>query len=129
LLRRTDVRHAKARKDRAGVSRSSVLAKATMTSKEVAQWMLDQMGDSHWLHQEDLVRRGICLQEQERKVWHPKGGIGRVKKAYPRTACLGAWRACMAAQVTTTRRERERWAGVVVSTNDLLCVTKTQTRM
>jgi hypothetical protein len=28
-----------------------------MTSKEVAQWMLDQMGDSHWLHQEAIAQR------------------------------------------------------------------------
>src|SRR5262249_29856351 len=45
---------------------------------------------SHCTKDSDLVWRGICLQEQERKVWHPKGGVGRVQTANPRTADLGA---------------------------------------
>src|SRR5260370_42522065 len=55
-------------------------SKARMTSKEVAQWMLDgrlplAASSSHCTKDSDVVWRGICLQEQERKVRHPKGPV------------------------------------------------------
>ena len=51
-----------------------------MTSKEVAQWMLDQMGASHWLHQEAIAQR-IQTSFGEELVYRNKNGKFGIRKA------------------------------------------------
>jgi hypothetical protein len=51
-----------------------------MTSKEVAQWMLDQMGASHWLHQEAIAQR-IQISFGEEFVYRNKNGKFGIRKA------------------------------------------------
>jgi Family of unknown function (DUF6953) len=51
-----------------------------MTSKEVAQWMLDQMGDSDWLHQEAIAER-IQMSCGEEFIYRNKNGKRGIRKA------------------------------------------------
>ena len=51
-----------------------------MTSKEVAQWLLDQMGASHWLHQEAIAQR-IRISFGEEFVYRNKNGKFGIRKA------------------------------------------------
>jgi hypothetical protein len=51
-----------------------------MTPKEVAQWMLDQMGDAHWLHQEAIAQR-IQMSCGEEFIYKNKNGKCGIRKA------------------------------------------------
>src|SRR5437667_318503 len=82
-----------------------------MTSKEVAQWMLDQMGGSHWLHQ-PLHKGFRCRVERnlftgtrtesaasDRPCWSSLEGLpngssfGSLASVHGKGSCSGAhWR-------------------------------------
>jgi hypothetical protein len=51
-----------------------------MTSKEVAQWMLDQLGDAHWLHHEAIAQR-IQMSCGEKFIYKNKNGKCGIRKA------------------------------------------------
>jgi hypothetical protein len=90
--------------------------KARMTSKEVAQWMLDQMGSSHWLHQEAIAQRiqMSCGEEfvyrtesaaSERPCWSSLEGLPKGNSFGSLASVHGG------ASSGGQQRGRERWAG------------------
>jgi hypothetical protein len=65
---------------RAGYSVGQMAAKNEMTPKEVAQWMLDQMGGSDLLYQDSIAER-IETSCGEEFVYKNKNGKRGIRKA------------------------------------------------